>query len=152
MTLRQPGVSSATGSTTTTPLPRCWEWQSWAIPTNSSKSRPSPHSDNLTREVPRCSHSWTGGRPDAAVATPTPRRSGPRRTSASRMISPAGGPSIRVAHLEVPGARLRYEVSGVGPVLLLIPGAAADAAAFAGIAPSLRDRFTVVAYDPRGTC
>jgi pimeloyl-ACP methyl ester carboxylesterase len=68
------------------------------------------------------------------------------------MISPAGGAPVLVAHLEVPGARLRYEVSGAGPVLLLIPGAAADAAAFAGIAPWLRDRFTVVAYDPRGTC
>ena len=63
----------------------------------------------------------------------------------------AGAP-VLVAHLEVPGARLRYEVSGAGPVLLLIPGAAADAAAFAGIARWLRDRFTVVAYDPRGTC
>ena len=68
------------------------------------------------------------------------------------MISPASGAAVRVAHLEVPGARLRYEVGGAGPVLLLIPGAAADAAAFTGIAPRLRDRFTVVAYDPRGTC
>jgi pimeloyl-ACP methyl ester carboxylesterase len=68
------------------------------------------------------------------------------------MISPAGGAPVLVAHLEVPGARLRYEVSGAGPVLLLIPGAAADATAFAGIARWLRDRFTVVAYDPRGTC
>jgi pimeloyl-ACP methyl ester carboxylesterase len=62
------------------------------------------------------------------------------------------GRHISVSHVEVPGARLRYEVGGDGPVLLLIPGAAADAAAFAGIGPRLRDRFTVVAYDPRGTC
>jgi pimeloyl-ACP methyl ester carboxylesterase len=69
------------------------------------------------------------------------------------MISPDGGVRVLIsAHLEVPGARLRYEVSGAGPVLLLIPGAAADAAAFAGIAPRLRNRFTVVAYDPQGTC
>src|SRR4051794_6453691 len=68
------------------------------------------------------------------------------------MMSPDGGVRVLISHLEVPGATLRCEVSGAGPVLLLIPGAAADAAAFAGIAPRLRNRFTVVAYDPRGTC
>jgi pimeloyl-ACP methyl ester carboxylesterase len=68
------------------------------------------------------------------------------------MTTPDDRAPVLVSYLEVPGARLRYEVSGAGPVLLLIPGAAADAAAFAGIAPRLRDRFTVVAYDPRGTC
>jgi pimeloyl-ACP methyl ester carboxylesterase len=71
---------------------------------------------------------------------------------ASRMTGPNRGRQLSVSHVEVPGARLRYEVGGDGPVLLLIPGAAADAAAFAGIGPRLRDRFTVVAYDPRGTC
>src|SRR3954452_14114244 len=68
------------------------------------------------------------------------------------MISSDGRAPVLVSHLGVPGASLRYEVSGAGPVLLLIPGAAADAAAFVGIAPRLRHRFTVVAYDPQGTC
>jgi pimeloyl-ACP methyl ester carboxylesterase len=53
--------------------------------------------------------------------------------------------------LQVPGARLHVEVQGFGPVLLLIPGGAGDAGAFAGIAPLLVGSYTVVAYDPRGT-
>ncbi|MEU4332072.1 alpha/beta fold hydrolase [Nonomuraea dietziae] len=52
--------------------------------------------------------------------------------------------------LEVPGARLYYEVRGSGPVLLLIPGGPTDAGVFAGLAAALADRHTVVAYDPRG--
>src|SRR5690242_19625717 len=52
--------------------------------------------------------------------------------------------------LTVPGARLSYEVSGSGPVLLLIPGGAADATIFAPIAGPLAERYTVVRYDPRG--
>src|SRR3954453_17716703 len=68
------------------------------------------------------------------------------------MTSSDGRARVLVSHLGVPGASLRYEVGGAGPGLLLIPGAAADAAAFVGIAPRLRDRFTVVAYDPQGTC
>jgi pimeloyl-ACP methyl ester carboxylesterase len=57
---------------------------------------------------------------------------------------------VTVDTLDVPGARLRYRVVGTGPVLLLIPGGPADAAAFAGIAPLLADEHTVVTYDPRG--
>lgn len=56
----------------------------------------------------------------------------------------------KTATLEVPGARLYYEVSGSGPVLLLIPGGPADAGVFAELAGFLADRYTVVAYDPRG--
>lgn len=56
---------------------------------------------------------------------------------------------IRV--VEVPGARLHCEVRGSGPVLLLIPGGAADAASYDGIAPLLAAEHTVVTYDPRGT-
>src|SRR2546425_9181868 len=56
----------------------------------------------------------------------------------------------RVDTLKVPGARLYYEVRGSGPVLLMIPGGPADAGMFAGIAPILADRYTVVTYDPRG--
>ncbi|WP_039940026.1 alpha/beta fold hydrolase [Streptomyces himastatinicus] len=52
--------------------------------------------------------------------------------------------------LKVPGATLHYEVRGTGPVLLLIPGGAGDAAAYDHAAPALADRYTVVSYDPRG--
>ena len=52
--------------------------------------------------------------------------------------------------LTVPGARLYYEVSGSGPVLLLIPGGMADAAGFAPVVSFLEDSYTVVRYDPRG--
>jgi pimeloyl-ACP methyl ester carboxylesterase len=52
--------------------------------------------------------------------------------------------------LVVPGAQLYYEVTGSGPVLLLITGAPADATSFVGMVPILSQRYTVVAYDPRG--
>ncbi len=52
--------------------------------------------------------------------------------------------------LQVPGATLYYEVYGSGPVLLMIPGGPADAGVFADLAGFLADRYTVVAYDPRG--
>lgn len=52
--------------------------------------------------------------------------------------------------LKVPGARIYHEVQGTGPTLLLIAGGPTDAAAFAGLSPHLADRYTVVAYDPRG--
>jgi len=58
--------------------------------------------------------------------------------------------STRIDHLKVPGASLYYEIRGSGPVLLMIPGGPADASVFAGIAPRLSDRYTVVTYDPRG--
>jgi pimeloyl-ACP methyl ester carboxylesterase len=52
--------------------------------------------------------------------------------------------------LAVPEARLYYEVSGSGPVLLLIPVGAADADIVAPIVGFLTDNYTVVRYDPRG--
>jgi alpha/beta hydrolase fold len=52
--------------------------------------------------------------------------------------------------LNVPGATLYYELDGTGPVLLMIPGGPADAGAFAALTRFLTDRYTVVAYDPRG--
>src|SRR5438093_5548926 len=52
--------------------------------------------------------------------------------------------------LKVTGATIYYEVRGTGPVLVMIPGGPADAGAFAGLAERLADRYTVVAYDPRG--
>ena len=52
--------------------------------------------------------------------------------------------------LDVPGARLYYEVMGEGPVLLFIPGGPADANGFLPMGERLADTFTVVRYDPRG--
>ncbi|MEP6564187.1 MAG: alpha/beta hydrolase [Mesorhizobium sp.] len=52
--------------------------------------------------------------------------------------------------LKVPGASLYYEARGTGPLLLIIPGGPQDAGVFADVARHLADRYTVVAYDPRG--
>src|SRR5438445_10307808 len=52
--------------------------------------------------------------------------------------------------LKVPGASLYYEVRGSGPVLLMMPGGPADAAAFQNTAVPLASDYTVVTYDPRG--
>jgi pimeloyl-ACP methyl ester carboxylesterase len=57
---------------------------------------------------------------------------------------------IATDSLTVPGARLYYQISGLGPVLLLIPGGAADADFFAPIVSLLEAHYTVVRYDPRG--
>jgi pimeloyl-ACP methyl ester carboxylesterase len=56
----------------------------------------------------------------------------------------------KASTLAVPGAALYYEVSGSGPVLLMIPGGPADADTFVDQAALLGDRYTVVRYDPRG--
>ena len=55
-----------------------------------------------------------------------------------------------VETLKVPGASLYYEVRGAGPVLLLIPGGAADAGVYTGLAGLLAGRYTVVTCDQRG--
>lgn len=52
--------------------------------------------------------------------------------------------------LKVPGATIYHEVRGAGPLLLAIPGGPTDAGVFAGLSAHLADRYTVVAYDPRG--
>ena len=54
------------------------------------------------------------------------------------------------ATLGVPGAKLYYEIRGSGPTLLIIPGGPTDAGVFADLPHQLADRYTVVAYDPRG--
>ncbi|TMR08779.1 alpha/beta hydrolase [Nonomuraea turkmeniaca] len=51
--------------------------------------------------------------------------------------------------LDVPGAHLRYEVRGAGPLLFVI-GSPMDAAAFAPFADALTSDHTVVTLDPRG--
>jgi clorobiocin biosynthesis protein CloN7 len=51
--------------------------------------------------------------------------------------------------LDVPGARLHYQVGGTGPVLMLI-GHPMDSSGFAPLVPLLLEEYTVVTYDPRG--
>jgi pimeloyl-ACP methyl ester carboxylesterase len=51
--------------------------------------------------------------------------------------------------IDVPGARLHYEVRGRGPLLLVI-GSPMTAAEFAPLAHAMADDHTVVTYDPRG--
>ncbi|MCZ0983652.1 alpha/beta hydrolase [Streptomyces diastatochromogenes] len=58
--------------------------------------------------------------------------------------------ATNVENLEVPGATLHYEVSGQGPVLLMICGGPTDAAIYGGLAEVLAEEYTVVRYDPRG--
>jgi len=60
------------------------------------------------------------------------------------------GIATKVDYLEVPDARIYYEVRGSGPVLLMMPGGPADATVFERIAPRLAAWYTVVTYDPRG--
>lgn len=57
---------------------------------------------------------------------------------------------VRTDTLKIPGATLHYEVTGSGPVLLLIPGGPMDADGFVPLRNVLSDRYTVITYDPRG--
>jgi clorobiocin biosynthesis protein CloN7 len=58
--------------------------------------------------------------------------------------------SLPTSHsLDVPGARLHYEVQGSGPALMLV-GHPMGASGFAPIARLLAEEYTVVTYDPRG--
>jgi acetyltransferase/esterase len=52
--------------------------------------------------------------------------------------------------LKVPGAQLSYEVSGDGPLLILIPGARGDGEVFRPLAHHLNSQYQVVTYDRRG--
>ncbi|HEY0168862.1 MAG TPA: alpha/beta hydrolase [Jatrophihabitans sp.] len=58
--------------------------------------------------------------------------------------------STRTETVAVPGARLHCEVTGSGPVLLLIAGAAADARVLSGLATRLSGKYRAVTYDMRG--
>jgi len=55
-----------------------------------------------------------------------------------------------VNKVAVPGATLHYEVTGLGPVLLLIAGGGTDGGIFDGIVGRLAADYTVITYDPRG--
>ncbi len=58
--------------------------------------------------------------------------------------------SLPTGHmLDVPGARLFYEVQGSGPPLMLV-GHPMGAAGFTAIGALLAEDYTVVTYDPRG--
>ncbi len=52
--------------------------------------------------------------------------------------------------LNVPGAKLNYEVSGHGPLLILIPGAAGTGEVFRPLIGPLAERYQVITYDRRG--
>src|SRR5574341_1969259 len=52
--------------------------------------------------------------------------------------------------LTVPGAKLYYEVSGEGPLLIMIPGVAGTGEVFRPLTGPLAKRYQVVTYDRRG--
>lgn len=52
--------------------------------------------------------------------------------------------------IDVPGARLSYDILGSGPVMLLVPGANGSVDSFKGVAGHLAAHYTVVTYDRRG--
>ncbi|TDC40395.1 alpha/beta hydrolase [Micromonospora sp. 15K316] len=52
--------------------------------------------------------------------------------------------------LDVPGARLYYEVRGYGPPMLCIPTGNGDATPLGPLADSLAKHYTVITYDRRG--
>jgi pimeloyl-ACP methyl ester carboxylesterase len=56
---------------------------------------------------------------------------------------------ITTGSLDVPGARLHYEVRGAGPLVFVV-GSPMGAADFASFADALATDHTVVTYDPRG--
>src|SRR5689334_11919008 len=58
--------------------------------------------------------------------------------------------AAKIDTLQVPGAKVYYEVRGRGPVLLMMPGGPADAGAFHNVGQELASDYTVVTYDPRG--
>lgn len=56
----------------------------------------------------------------------------------------------KMPSIDVPGARLHYEVTGAGPALVLIHGSATDSGTWSGIVESLAGDHRVVTYDRRG--
>jgi pimeloyl-ACP methyl ester carboxylesterase len=83
---------------------------------------------------------------DKPAATITIVSKDQRETIMSRQSDEA----VTTEFLTVPGARLFYEISGSGPILLLIHGAPADADVFAPVISLLAENYTVVRYDTLG--
>src|SRR5687768_8768452 len=79
----------------------------------------------------------------ASIASEATRSSMAQRPGGAVMARQTGD-TAATAYLTVPGASLYYEVSGSGPVLLLIPGGPADAGIFALIVDPLAANYTVV--------
>src|SRR5919198_5346140 len=52
--------------------------------------------------------------------------------------------------LEVPGARLYFEIHGSGPLMVMVPGATGTADSFNRVKDHLAAHYTVVTYDRRG--
>jgi pimeloyl-ACP methyl ester carboxylesterase len=52
--------------------------------------------------------------------------------------------------LDVPGARLYYEVHGSGLPLVMVPGASGEAGSFSKVTAHLAEHYAVVTYDRRG--
>ena len=52
--------------------------------------------------------------------------------------------------LDVPGAKLSYQVTGDGPLVVFIPGAGGEGAGFHPIAQHLASSYRVLTYDRRG--
>jgi pimeloyl-ACP methyl ester carboxylesterase len=52
--------------------------------------------------------------------------------------------------LDLPGVRLRYDVSGQGPPLVLVHGSAVDRNTWSGVVPELSRTHTVITFDRRG--
>lgn len=55
-----------------------------------------------------------------------------------------------MSYLDVAGARLYFETTGNGPLLVLIPGASGVADSFRPLAAQLASQYTVILYDRRG--
>src|SRR6266700_7402653 len=86
------------------------------------------------------------------IQRPT-RYKGSRR-NAKTMVSMQNPSNERkekhMSTLKVPGAQLFYEVSGSGPLLILIPGAVGVGEVFHPLAHHLSAQYQVVTYDRRG--
>lgn len=66
------------------------------------------------------------------------------------LAAPLKSNGFQMNFLEVPGARLYYEVRGSGPLMIMVPGANGEANIFKWVAEHLAAHYTVVTYDRRG--
>ena len=87
--------------------------------------------------------------PQAGLAQSTEVPGNPRTMFESTRETAMTHPT-KSSTLKVPGAKIYYEMQGSGPILLIIPGGPQDAGVFAQVSRHLANRYTVVAYDPRG--